>query len=337
MFIAVVVVSVNFLVDMAVRACSIRASSTRNDGPPSAVIDHDAPSLRRRGANVASTGWARVAVLRRAAIRWAPSARVIMIAVRADRAVRRPDRAPSIRSPPTPRASLARPAATHMLGADFMGRDMSRRIVYGARISLAVGVGATALGCMHRRDDRARRRAIFGGWFDLIVQRLMDIMQSLPLLVMALVMAAALGPVARPTRSSPSPSRWSRTSRASSARTRCRCARCRIVEAARAVGMSEIAHRRRHVLPNTLAPLIVLAHRAARLRHPGRGGAVLPRPRRAGAASLLGPHALGVGRRIRAHRALAGDLPRRRHQPRGVRHQPARRRAARHPRPAAAH
>src|SRR6202165_1647878 len=43
--------------------------------------------------------------------------------------------------------SLARPDAAHPLGADFMGRDVYSRIIYGARISLAVGLGATALGC----------------------------------------------------------------------------------------------------------------------------------------------------------------------------------------------
>src|SRR3981189_385710 len=43
--------------------------------------------------------------------------------------------------------SLARPDAAHPLGSDFMGRDVYSRIIYGARISLAVGLGATALGC----------------------------------------------------------------------------------------------------------------------------------------------------------------------------------------------
>src|ERR1700736_5755821 len=43
--------------------------------------------------------------------------------------------------------SLARPGAQHLLGTDFMGRDVYSRIIYGARISLAVGLGSTALGC----------------------------------------------------------------------------------------------------------------------------------------------------------------------------------------------
>ena len=91
------------------------------------------------------------------------------------------------------RISLAPPGGEHCLGADFMGRDVFARIVYGARISLAVGVGATALGCLIGVAI-GLMSGFFGGWFDLLVQRLMDIMQSLPLLVMALVMAASLGP-----------------------------------------------------------------------------------------------------------------------------------------------
>src|SRR4051812_40579779 len=46
------------------------------------------------------------------------------------------------------RVSLASPGGAHPLGADFMGRDMWSRIVYGARISLAVGIGSTGLGCL---------------------------------------------------------------------------------------------------------------------------------------------------------------------------------------------
>ncbi len=91
------------------------------------------------------------------------------------------------------RVSLARPGGDHPLGADFMGRDMWSRIVYGARISLAVGIGSTGLGCFFGVTI-GLTSGYFGGWYDLIVQRVMDMMQSLPLLVMALVMTAALGP-----------------------------------------------------------------------------------------------------------------------------------------------
>jgi len=90
-------------------------------------------------------------------------------------------------------ASLARPGGVHLLGADFMGRDVFSRIVHGARISLAVGLCATALGCLIGVAI-GLASGYLGGSFDLLVQRLIDILQALPLLVMALVMAASLGP-----------------------------------------------------------------------------------------------------------------------------------------------
>src|SRR3954451_16353854 len=91
------------------------------------------------------------------------------------------------------RVSLAPPGGSHPLGADFMGRDTWSRIVYGARISLAVGLGSTGVGRPFGVTI-GLTSGYFGVWYDLIVQRVMDMMLSLPLLVMALVMTAALGP-----------------------------------------------------------------------------------------------------------------------------------------------
>lgn len=154
------------------------------------------------------------------------------------------------------RSSLAQPGGEHWLGADFMGRDVLARIVFGARISLAVAVGATVLGCFFGVAI-GLTSGFFGGWFDLLVQRLIDIMQSLPLLVMALVMAASLGPsltntiIAIAIPLVPSVARVIRSNALS-------LREMPYVEAARAVGMSEARIALTHVLPNTLAPLIVL-------------------------------------------------------------------------------
>ena len=156
-----------------------------------------------------------------------------------------------------PRVSLAYPSGAHILGADFMGRDMWSRIVYGARISLAVGIGSTTLGCLFGVTI-GLTSGYFGGWYDLIVQRFMDVMQSLPLLVMALVMAAALGPSIENVIIAiaiPLVPTVSRIIRSNTLMLR----ELPYVEAARAVGMNEAAIALRHVLPNTLAPLIVLA------------------------------------------------------------------------------
>jgi peptide/nickel transport system permease protein len=153
--------------------------------------------------------------------------------------------------------SLAPPGGMHPFGTDFMGRDLWSRIVYGARISLAVGAGSTGLGCFFGVTI-GLMSGYFGGWFDLIVQRFMDVMQSLPLLVMALVMTAALGPSLTNTIvaiSIPLVPNVARVIRSNTLMLR----EMPYVEAARAIGMNETAIALRHVLPNTLAPLIVLA------------------------------------------------------------------------------
>jgi peptide/nickel transport system permease protein len=155
------------------------------------------------------------------------------------------------------RASLAVPSAAHWLGADFMGRDILSRIIGGAQISLAVGIGATALG-LSVGIPVGLASGYYGGWVDLIVQRFIDIMQSLPLLVTALVMAASLGPSLRNTIIAiaiplvPSIARMVRSNTLA-------LKEMPFVEAARAIGINETWIAARHVLPNTLAPLIVLA------------------------------------------------------------------------------
>jgi len=154
-------------------------------------------------------------------------------------------------------ASLAKPGQLHWLGADFMGRDIYSRIVYGARISLAVGLGSTMIGCSFGVMI-GLMSGYLGGWVDLVAQRLIDIMQALPLLVMALVMAAALGPSLSNTMiaiSIPLVPAVARVIRSSTLSLR----EQNFVEAAKAIGMSEFRIAMRHVLPNTLAPLIVLA------------------------------------------------------------------------------
>jgi peptide/nickel transport system permease protein len=153
--------------------------------------------------------------------------------------------------------ALARPSSLHWMGTDSFGRDVFSRIIHGARISLAVGLGSTALG--------ASIGVIVGltsgylsGWVDLVFQRITDILQALPLLVLALVMTTALGPslpnviVAIAIPLIPT---VSRVIRANTLTLR----ELPFVEAAKSIGMSEMRIALRHVLPNTLAPLIVLA------------------------------------------------------------------------------
>jgi peptide/nickel transport system permease protein len=217
-----------------------------------AVIDHDA-ALAKAGANV--TGfWSQTGFLARRYPLGAVGAFLVLLFVLT--ALFANVIAPHDPLSTNSRASLAAPGGTYWLGADFMGRDMFSRIVYGARISLAVAVGATLLGGT-LGVVIGLMSGFIGGWLDLATQRLMDVMQSLPLLVMALVMAASLGPSLENTIIAiaiplvPSVARVVRSSTLSLREQP-------FVEAARAIGMGEIRIAVRHVLPNTLAPLIVL-------------------------------------------------------------------------------
>jgi peptide/nickel transport system permease protein len=153
--------------------------------------------------------------------------------------------------------SLAKPSATHWLGCDFMGRDVYSRIIYGARISLAVSMGSMLLGSSIGVTLGLLSGYLLG-WFDLITQRFLEMMQSLPLLVMAIIMAAALGPSLHNTIIAiaiPLVPYVARVIRANTLSLR----EQPFIEAAKAIGMSEKRIALRHVLPNTLAPLIVLA------------------------------------------------------------------------------
>ena len=152
---------------------------------------------------------------------------------------------------------LIQPSPGHALGTGQMGRDIFARIIYGARISLAVGLGSTCLGSIFG-VALGLTSGYLGGWVDLIIQRIIDVLQSVPLLVLALVMAAALGPALDNTIvaiSIPLIPYTARVIRSNTLALR----EQPFVEAARAVGMSEFRIAVRHVLPNTVAPLIVIA------------------------------------------------------------------------------
>src|SRR5260370_12306250 len=154
-------------------------------------------------------------------------------------------------------SSLARPGGSHWLGCECMGRDVYSRIIYGARISLMVSVGSMLLGCSIGVTLGLLSGYLLG-WFALIPQRILEMMQSLPLLVMAIIMAAALGPSLHTTTLAiaiPLVPYVARVIRANTLSLR----EQPFVEAAKAIGMAETRIAIRHVLPNTLAPLIVLA------------------------------------------------------------------------------
>jgi peptide/nickel transport system permease protein len=152
--------------------------------------------------------------------------------------------------------TLARPTGDHWLGSDHLGRDIYSRIVHGARISLIVGVASTLLGSV-LGGIIGLLSGYVGGKTDLIVQRILDILQGLPLLVLALVMSASLGPSVQNVViaiSIPIVPRAARVIRSSVLSIR----EMQYVEAARAVGITHLRIAFRHILPNTMGPFIVL-------------------------------------------------------------------------------
>ena len=152
--------------------------------------------------------------------------------------------------------TLAAPGGDHWLGTDHLGRDIYSRIVHGTRVSLIVGLLSTLLGSVFG-GVIGLVSAYFGGKTDLITQRFLDILQGLPLLVLALVMSAALGPSVENVViaiSIPIIPRAARVIRASVLSIR----EMQYIEAARALGLRHLRIAFRHVLPNTIGPFIVL-------------------------------------------------------------------------------
>jgi peptide/nickel transport system permease protein len=153
-------------------------------------------------------------------------------------------------------ATLGGPGRAHWLGTDHLGRDIYSRIVHGARVSLLVGLASTLAGA-GMGGVVGLLSGYAGGRTDLLAQRVLDILQGLPLLVLALVMSAALGPslinvVA--AISLPIVPRAARVVRSSVLSIR----EMPYVEAARGLGLAHARIAFRHVLPNTMGPFIVL-------------------------------------------------------------------------------
>ncbi len=147
------------------------------------------------------------------------------------------------------------PSPEHWFGTDELGRDFYSRLVYGARISLFIGIVGTAAGVLCGTLI-GLVAGFFGGWTDNVVMRVIDIMYAFPGILLAILVVAVMGPgifnliIVLAIFSIPSLSRIVRSNVLSLMSEN-------YVEAARALGASRLRIMFIHVLPNTLAPIIV--------------------------------------------------------------------------------
>jgi peptide/nickel transport system permease protein len=156
-----------------------------------------------------------------------------------------------------PSERLQAPSAQYFLGTDNLGRDMFSRIIYGARVSLKVGLFAVLISTTAAALIGIIS-AYFGGWFDTIAQRFVDAMQALPGLILVLTIMAILGAgvnnviLAIAIGASVSGSRIIRSAALSTKAMP-------YIEAARTLGAHDTRIILQHILPNVMAPAITLA------------------------------------------------------------------------------
>jgi peptide/nickel transport system permease protein len=153
-------------------------------------------------------------------------------------------------------AMLAPPSAQHWLGTDAHGRDVYSRLLYGSRTALSVGLIASVLGAT-LGAVLGVASAYFGGWLDLILQRIMDVFLSLPLIILALAVVVILGTGAFNVILAimiPMIPRCALVVRSSALSIR----EMPYVDAARAAGFGHVRIIFRHMLPNVMAPYLIM-------------------------------------------------------------------------------
>ncbi|MEM7442914.1 MAG: ABC transporter permease [Pseudomonadota bacterium] len=149
------------------------------------------------------------------------------------------------------------PSAEHWLGTDNFGRDLWTRLLYGARISIGVAVVSVGLAAIIGTVV-GLASGYFGGLFDLIVSRIVDVFLGFPPLIMALTVVAALGPGVTNLMVALTAVFWTEYARVVRAITLSQ-REIDYVAAAQAVGASWARILVVHILPNCLGPITVLA------------------------------------------------------------------------------
>lgn len=148
---------------------------------------------------------------------------------------------------------------TYLMGSDSLGRDVCSRLIFGARVSLSIGVAAVLIGTIG-----GLLVGVFsgyrGGRADVVIQRVMDSVQAIPTLVLAMLLVASIGPAGRTLTVTalaigvtqlPRANRVIRSSVLSLARED-------YISAARAIGASEWRVMLRHILPNVIPTALII-------------------------------------------------------------------------------
>ena len=153
-------------------------------------------------------------------------------------------------------ARLKPPSDLHLLGTDYFGRDIYSRIVYGARLSLIIGLTSTAL-AMIIGSAIGMIAGWYGGRIDTLVMQVMDILLAFPSLILGLIIVAMLGPsilnivIAIALTSIPP---FARIARAPTIALKER----EFIDACRALGYSDARILIVHILPNILPEILVM-------------------------------------------------------------------------------
>jgi peptide/nickel transport system permease protein len=151
---------------------------------------------------------------------------------------------------------LVEPSWAFLMGTDQFGRDILTRIIYGARTALYVGFAAATVGAFLGLVLGVAS-AYFGGRFDLIMQRIMDVFMAFPLIIIALAVVATLGPSTTNVIIAitiPFVPQCARVVRSSALAIR----EIPYVDAARSLGFSHSRIILRHMTPNVMAPFLIM-------------------------------------------------------------------------------
>lgn len=151
---------------------------------------------------------------------------------------------------------LVRPSSRHWFGTDIQGRDILARLLFGARISLAVGLGAQAIALIVG-GTLGLVSGFYGRWVDEVVMRVADVTLAFPTLLLLIAMVAAFQPSIGVVTITIGIVGWAGVARL--VRAQVMVVRgLEYVHAARALGGSDVRIILRHVLPAVTAPLVIV-------------------------------------------------------------------------------